>query len=117
MKGTFTDLILISLDKDDYFKTFNVTLYIRGGFQYEVEEGFETNLASIPRVVRGVFNRMGKSRKPAVFHDHMYSNKWETRKRCDQELRHMLIDRGMSKWKANLYYAAVRSGGWTRGNW
>lgn len=119
---SFTDLTLTTMDdKPDYFKVAgNVTYtWMQKGVEktYTVPKGFETNLASIPAILRPFFSVTGKSRKPAVFHDNFYDLKWLTRKKCDQLFRQMLLERGMGKIKAYCFYRAVRAFGWTRGNW
>ena len=113
----FTELTLKSLDnKPGYFEVAG-DVYYSGSFEYVVPRGFVTDLASIPALLRPIFSRTGLSRKPAVFHDHMYSVKWKTRKRCDESFKEMLLARGVSKGVANIYYWGVRLGGWTRGRW
>ena len=117
MSGTFTDLTLRSIDsKPGHFAVVGNVAY-NGSFHYTVPNGFVTDLASIPRVLAPIFSKTGRSRKPAVFHDHMYATKWRTRKECDQAFREMLIARGASKFTAYIYYTGVRAGGWTRGRW
>lgn len=119
----FTDLILKTLDDEPgFFKVVNDVSYSwtdedQIDHTYTVEAGTKTDLASIPWCLRWIFSRTGKSRKPAVFHDDMYSKKWRTRKECDLMLKQMLIERGMGWFAAQNYYLGVRAGGWTRGNW
>ena len=117
VRGEFTDLVLKTLDDEPgVFMVMNGVNY-SGSFDYHVPEGTKTDLGSIPRLLRPIFSATGRSRKPAVFHDHMYGSKWETRKICDEAFREMLIARGMNKFTAWCCYAGVRSGGWTRGRW
>lgn len=114
----FTNLVLKTLDdKPGFFEVMGDVKYIHGEIKYTVPKGFVTDLASIPIFFRSFFNVIGKSRKPAVFHDHMYEVKWKTRKDCDKAFKQMLIDRGISKRRARIYYYGVRLGGWTRGRW
>jgi len=116
--GTFTDLDLRVLDdKPGWFCVLKDCWYFHSDFTYLVEAGTETDLASIPVFLRPFFSRTGKSRKAAVFHDHMYGMQYETRSKCDELFRQMLIDCGVSRWRSTLYYWGVRAGGWTRGNW
>lgn len=116
-KGVFTDLILKTLDDEPgMFEVANDFTYEGSSF-VRVPAGTRTDLASIPRFMRSIFSRTGRSRKPAVVHDHLYGKQWETRKICDQLFREMLISRGYSRFQAGIYYAGVRSGGWTRGRW
>lgn len=117
---TFSDLTLKTLDEPGMFRVVGDTFWysdLLPGGVYRVPNGFVTDLASIPVGLRSVFNRTGRSRKPAVFHDHMYSRQWETRKICDDLFKQALIERGMPKWQAWIYWAGVRAFGWTRGSW
>lgn len=117
----YSDLILKTLDDEPgWFEVVNEVTWhypdLPGGV-YIVEAGFKTDLASIPFFLRFMFSQTGRSRKPAVFHDHMYQNRWETRKVCDRAFYIGLRERGVSKFAAKMYYWGVRAGGWTRGNW
>jgi len=83
-----------------------------------VEAGTTTDLGSIPMGLRNLANRNGRSRKPAVIHDFLYSEKWRTRKDCDLMFYHLLLENGMGKFRAYwMFYMGVRAGGWTRGSW
>ena len=118
MSGTFTNLRLDVLDTlPGWFSVVDDVWYFDNEFTYLVEAGFKTDLASIPAWLRPFFSRIGRSRKAAVFHDHMYGMQYETRKKCDQLFKKMLIECGVPNWKATLYYLGVRAGGWTRGSW
>lgn len=118
MKGVFSELDLRVLDDDGMFEVINKPcVYIRGLFKYTVHPGFKTDLASIPRPLRAIFKRNGKSRKPAVFHDHMIKHKWKTRKKADREFKQMLLDVGMDEWKAALYYWGVSIGTFIYGDY
>ena len=89
------------------------------------ESGFDTDLASIPRLVRPILPGNGKERRAAVMHDKVYrsgglfvlkSGGSLTRKQCDQMmLEGMLVD-GVLKHRAYLIYWGVRSGGWVTFN-
>lgn len=119
----FTNLDLRTIDdKPEYFLLLSDCTYTwtdddQVDHSHTVDKGTETDLASIPRVVRGAFKRTGLSRKPAVFHDDWYGKKLWTRKKCDQLFRQMLLERGMGRFAAGVYYHGVRAGGWTRGRW
>lgn len=114
----FTNLDLRTIDDmPGYFEVLSCCIYDHGNIKYTVPQGFKTDLASIPILLRPLFNRIGRSRKPAVFHDHMYHVQWETRKDCDKAFKQMLIDRGIGNNRARMYYWGVRLGGWTRGRW
>ncbi len=113
-----TNLIL-SVDNDPNFFTLYepLELKVNGLDPIKVRKGFRTNLASIPRPLLMIFNRNGKSRKAAVIHDWLYTERWETRKQCDDLFYKCLVDCGMWKWQAKIYWFGVRIGGWTRGRW
>ncbi len=121
--GTFTELDLRVVDREDhpegktgYFMVME-DFHYHGTFDYMVPAGTLTDLASIPRLMRWLFNRTGPSRKAAVMHDRMYGTKWRTRKECDAGFKEMLLARNVGGLTARTYYRGVRAGGWTRGNW
>ena len=121
----FSDLDLRVIDAEDapngksgWFMTLTDTHYVDlEGNRYIVEAGFLTDLASIPFFLRWLFKKTGKSRKPALFHDHMYASKWKTRKECDDKFKEMLKRRSVNRVATPLYWSGVRVGGWTRGRW
>ncbi len=78
-----------------------------------VPEGFETDLASIPGIVRAFpdFNPDGLSRRPAVIHDWLYNYKPVARDVADLFLREALIYEGINVIVAYTYYGAVRAFG------
>lgn len=86
------------------------------GYIIEVPAGFLTDLASIPRVARWLFTGHGKTRKPAVLHDYLYYNNLGERKDADLLFRMAMKAEGMSAWRAQIAYRAVRIGGWAAWN-
>jgi hypothetical protein len=113
-----TELTLVALPAVGQWKLLNrLEVLDDHAHSFYVPAGFITDLASLPRPLRGVFNRNGRSRKPAVLHDYLYSEKMFTRKKCDLIFKDCLVNAGISKFAARLYYYGVRSGGWTRGRW
>jgi hypothetical protein len=85
-----------------------------------VPAGFETDLASIPRLFRNLpaFDPNGASRRPAVVHDWLYSSKAGYRYGrdfADSFLRASLLAEGASPLTAAAFYYAVRVGG--RSHW
>lgn len=79
--------------------------------QFTAPEGFVSDLASIPRLLRWAFTGHGKSREPAVTHDWLYHN-YHDRKEADEVFREALKVAGMNWFKRQAMYAAVRAGGW-----
>lgn len=77
-----------------------------------VPAGFITDLASIPTMLRPFLSPTGKSRRPAIAHDFLYSSNLWSRRDADEFLRVALILEGVSIHTARLYWLGVRAGGW-----
>jgi hypothetical protein len=75
-----------------------------------VPPGFETDLASIPRMARDVpgFDPMGLSRRPSVLHDWLYAEGFESRMEADRLFYAALRAEGVPEPTARIYYRAVR---------
>ena len=82
---------------------------------FTVPAGFETDFASIPKPLLALpFIRWrDKFNKAAVVHDWLYHTKEVDRKTADQIFLEALLVLGIPRWKAYLFYAAVRLFGWT----
>lgn len=80
---------------------------------FVVPQGFETDLASIPRPFRGLLQQNGISRAPAVLHDHLYRTGLVSRAEADAIFRRALKEEGMGWFGCALYWTGVRLGGWT----
>jgi len=111
------DLDLRSMPKAGWWKLLSELTYERGVQTYTVPADFETDLASIPRVLRIRFSVNGKHRRAAVLHDYLYSIKFADRKTCDMIFKSAMHDCGVSKYNAWVMWVGVRAGGWTRGRW
>ena len=83
-----------------------------GGQRIVVPAGFETDLASIPRLLRGILHQNGLSRAPAVLHDFLYATQIMTRSEADGVFREALEAEGMGWLGRFLYWSGVRVGGW-----
>lgn len=90
---------------------------LHNNYVVSIPRGFETDLASIPLVLRPFFDRLGRNVTPAVIHDYLYKVKWGTREKCDGVFKALLRLYGVSSWRTYLLYTGVRLGGWTRGSW
>lgn len=83
-----------------------------------VPRGFVTDLASIPRPLRGFLDINGPSRYAATIHDFCYCYQRDaygnriTRELADQEFRAGLEAKGVNIVTRNIYYSGVRAGGW-----
>ena len=70
--------------------------------------GFVTDFASTPFFIW----KTGLYSKAAVVHDFLYQSKLRTRMEADAIFYEAMLVLGVSKWKAGLFYWAVRLFGW-----
>lgn len=82
------------------------------GFRVIVPKGFITDLASIPRIFRAMFDRNGLSRRPAVLHDWLYCSQKYSRSTADWLFLQALKAEGVGLLTRQAMYAGVRAGGW-----
>lgn len=82
------------------------------GAEMSVPEGFITDFASIPAVVRGLFPPFGRHAKAAVLHDWLYLV-GETGQRAfaDRIFIDAMQELGVSGFRRKTMHAAVRAGG------
>lgn len=78
--------------------------------EFVIPNGFETDLASIPRIVWPIMSpAYSKFIRPAIVHDWFYRKSCDfDRKQTDIIFYHMLVNEGVSPYKANAMYLAVR---------
>lgn len=76
-----------------------------------VPEGFETDLASVPRLPVVYLLTGATGNEAAVVHDFLYSVQLCTRKQADDVFYEAAVASGMPKWRAWLMWAGVRLGG------
>ena len=98
--------------------SFSYRSFVKGNHVIIVKKGFVNDLASIPRLLRPIFNRNGKNRWAAVIHDWLYKHKGivygmtYTRKECDRVFLEGMAVKGVSRWARYPLYWGVRAGGW-----
>lgn len=82
--------------------------------KYKIPSGFETDLASIPKLVWPILSPAHSAIiRPAIVHDWFYRKAFDfTRKQTDLIFYHMLVNDGISSPRATIMYAAVRMFGW-----
>jgi hypothetical protein len=78
----------------------------------EVEEGFETDFASIPKIFIPMLEWKDKFNKAAVVHDWLYHTKMFDRKTSDRVFLELMLTLGINKYKAYIFYYTVRLFGW-----
>lgn len=82
------------------------------GKTYTVPSKFITDFASVPRIPV-LFDLFGDSaHEAATLHDWLYSTGAEPRQTCDKLFFEAMISTGISEWKSQIMYIAVRSFGW-----
>lgn len=101
--------------QEDFYYSTDVRLSGVPFGRIEVEKGFITDFASIPRPLWGWVGGPadGKYRKIAVFHDKLYRTKGlATRAQADAVLLEGMKFCGCSWHQRWVIYAGVRAGGW-----
>lgn len=84
----------------------------RSGVSYRVPRGFITDLASIPKPVRGLLDVNDKHRRAAVLHDYLYCVQGLPRAEVDALFLEAMEAVNVQPWKRKLMWAGVRVGGW-----
>lgn len=82
-----------------------------GGDLVVVPDGYTTDLATVPRVpiIFLAFGAIGE--KAATLHDFLYGQGAHPRSWCDEVLRDALAAEGVSWWRRQAMYRAVRIAG------
>lgn len=106
------ELDLIALPQPDLWALDAALTFVGLLITVTAMKGFITDLASIPRPLRGLLDVNGRSRRPAAIHDWLYAMQMISRAQADELLRQMLISEGMSPAGARTYWLGVRAGGW-----
>jgi hypothetical protein len=78
----------------------------------EVEEGFETDFASIPKIFIPILEWKDKFNKASVIHDWLYNTKQFDRRTADKIFLELMLALGINKFKAHIFYYTVRLFGW-----
>jgi len=80
---------------------------------WHIPEGFCCDLASVPRILRIVYDRASFGLRAPILHDFLYRTRPEgvTRKEADQLFRQVMEQVGVGRMKRWVAWAAVRLGG------
>jgi len=88
----------------------------RRGVLWTVPERFQTDLASVPRVVPGLvrlcFGSTIETARAAILHDWLYATGRTSRREADDLFREALLTTGESPLGAFLMWSGVRLFGW-----
>lgn len=74
---------------------------------FTIEKGFESDLASVPRLLWWIFPPFGKYAEPSVVHDWFYKYKKLPKKKADRLFLIMMIEKDTNIATAILFYVAV----------
>lgn len=83
-----------------------------GGITVVAPVGFETDFASIPRLLRWLYPADGTYALPAVIHDYLYRRGGCSRFLADALFRDMMASVGVPLLRRMMFYYAVRAFGW-----
>lgn len=110
----FLTPVCISPFKEYHYKTCHPIKVKIDDMSYTIPEKFETDLASIPRFFWIVTNPAESNlMRAAIVHDWFYRMTCDfNRKETDLIFYHMLINDGTPRYKAAIFYYAVRLFGW-----
>ncbi len=121
--SSFTDVLVVSPLAD------GKTWVVRAPFSYEIEElgsgnvitvdeGFQTDFASVPLLLSPIVARWGRHGKAAVVHDFLYWDQGRNKKQSDEIFREAMGVLGVAGWRKFLIYQAVKwfGGGSWRSN-
>ena len=73
-----------------------------------VPTGTTTDFASVPRLFWSIIPPDGRWSQSSVLHDFLYTKKSRPRKECDVIFRDSMKVLGVSWWRRNVMFAAVR---------
>lgn len=98
--------------------SFTISFSVGGGFfeDWEIPEGYETDLASIPRLVWFLIAPHEIGVNEAILHDDLYRKNYRDRKFCDDVWLAAMKRRGVKAWKRETAYRFVRAFGWCSWN-
>jgi hypothetical protein len=106
-----TELKLVVLMDNKFRLTSPFLVSIDSKETIKVPEGFETDLASVPRLPI-VYLAVGNTgHKAAVLHDWLYATNYFNRAKCDLLFYHALRESGIGYLNAQAMYLGVRVGG------
>lgn len=103
-------LLVEADDRPDFWIVRAALIWEAGKETLTVPAGFETDLASVPRMAQGIpgFESTGLSRRPAVLHDFLYASGDLPRMSADEVFYRALLAEGVHEPIARIYYRAVR---------
>jgi len=100
-------------DRWEYAELWSCRIHLKGEgvLAVRIAPGYWTDLASVPRALRGAFDNGSGDFGVLIasqVHDMLYSTHYVSKEFSDDLFRRVLRFYGMGSCKANLYYYAVR---------
>lgn len=80
---------------------------------FTVPAGFQTNFASVPRILQLFFRKKDVYSAASVLHDYLYASKEVSKKEADEILEEGMIVAGSSKTTAKIFHLAVKFFGYS----
>ena len=77
-----------------------------------VPEGYKTDRLSMPKRLRGIFQKDGRSNLPSILHDYMYGTHSVSRKHADKLLLAFMRYKGVKWHRMWIMYGFLRAFGW-----
>ena len=114
LKTGFLTTTCIKPFTEYHYHTCNSIKFFINEDEFEIPAGFETDLASIPKIAWPIMAPAHSSLiRAAIVHDWFYRKTCDfTRQETDLIFYHMLINDGISQSRASTMYYAVRLFGW-----
>jgi len=100
---------LISQPNKYLFRVLEDYVVEYAGMKIVVPAGFETDLATVPRIFFSIFPPDGKYKEAAVVHDFLLSTKVLSRRKCDKIFFGLIRESNVGIIKAWTIYLAVRT--------
>lgn len=109
----YSDVCIKPLKEYTYLTCLDINFSVNGEF-FVIPKGFKTNLANIPKLAWPIMAPAHSSLiRPAIIHDWFYRKTCDfTRKQTDLIFYHMLLNDGITYFRASMMYYAVRFFGW-----
>ncbi len=98
--------------KRPMWRTLEPVIFSDALSSFTIPEGFQSDLASVPRALWPIFPPYGNHLRAAIVHDWLYSNRLIARGRADALFLAAMKAYGTAGWRRWVMYLAVRAFGW-----
>lgn len=101
------NLLPVEYEGLEMYQLFERYITFSGDYCFLEEAGVIVDGASVPRIAWSYVPPDGRHRRAAFCHDISYARKLVSKKLADQMFYDMLIEDGVSRWRASIMYRAV----------